>query len=430
MRKTLLIAAGMGMLLANVAFAQRSRGPGGRSEGRQDDEGLQVGDYAPSIEGKEWLNVERAEDRPSLIELRGMVVVIFFWVSWHEGGEYLLPIVNMLSYNPRLGRTGGVYTIGVTDADRKVTQPLMEKAKIFFPVAVESKAAEEYGYRGGFGVVVVDPEGKIAFKGGGRGDVDGMANAIIELIGEMPPTKTHPDEAKVCYRKLDEARDLVRKEEYTRARKLAREAFERSVLGDRLQSRTLELADLLEQLGYQRLAAFEPLMEQKKHDEAAELLRDVIRRFRKLDCYKDAKALYEKLREEDEDFDAAASRFDDEDAAARLYLEARDDVKGRRFGESYDKLNKIMTDYSKTQAAEYAEAMLDRMKRNRDVWALIVDHQAKAVCRPLLARARNLIEQARYDEADQILERIMTEYPNTTWAEEAVELRKKIPRRR
>jgi len=263
MRKTLLIAAGMGMLLANVAFAQRTREPSGRSGGRQNDEGLQVGDYAPSIEAKEWLNVEREEDIPSLVELRGMVVVVFFWVSWHQGGEALLPIVNMLSYNP-YGRTPTVYFIGVTDADRKVTQPLVEESKVFFPIAVESDAAKEYGFERGFGFVVVDPEGKIAFKGSGGGDISGTANAVRDLINEMPPTKTHPEEAKVCYRKLDEARDLVREEKYTRARNLAREAFLRSVLGDRLRSRAIELADLLEQLGYEQLAGFGPRMERKK----------------------------------------------------------------------------------------------------------------------------------------------------------------------
>ncbi|MFQ5806402.1 MAG: hypothetical protein ACE5I3_08125 [Phycisphaerae bacterium] len=416
MRKTLMLAAGIGMLLANVALAQR-----------KDDEGLQVGDYAPSIEAKEWLNVEEEVDIPSLAELRGMVVVLFFWVSWHEGGEHLLPVVNMLSYNPVIGRTGGVYTIGVTDADRKVTQPLIEEAKIFFPVAVESEAAKEYGYEGGFGFVVIDPEGKIAFKGSGKGDLDGAAKAITDLLKELPPTKTHPDEAKVCYRMLDEARDLVREGKYAKAFKPAQQAFERSVLGDRLRSKAWELRDLLEQLGYERLAGFEPLLEQKKHDEAAELLRLVIRRFRKLDCYKDAKKLYETLEEEDEDFKEAASKFNDEDTAARLYLEARDDLKARRFGKSYDKLKKIVTEYPKTQAAEFAEAMLDRMKRNKDFWARIRDHEVEAECKMLLARARNLKEQGRHEQAEKILRRIMIEYPDTVWAEEAVAELKDMP---
>jgi hypothetical protein len=426
MRKAFIVAAGIGMLFVDVAMAQR--GGGGSSE----DEGLQVGDYAPAIEAgdknRAWINVESADERPSMTELRGMIVVVFFWVSWHEGGEYLLPYVNMLSYNP-FGRTPDVYFIGVTDAKRDVTQPLIEDAKIFFPVAVESEAAEEYGLAGGFGFVVVDAEGKIAFKGSAPNDLNGMRNAVDQARQDSPPTKTHPDEAKVCYRRLDEARDLIREERYTKAYKVAQEAFTRSVLGDRLRSRTIELADLLEQLGYDQLAGFEPLFEKEKHNEAAELLREVIRRFRRLDCYKDAKALYEKLEEEDEDFKQAAAKFDDEDTAARLYLEARDDLKDRRFGDSYDKLKKIVTDYPATQAAEYAEAMIDRMKRNQAFWLLIVDHEARADCMSLLARGRNLAAKGRYREAERLFRRVADGYPDTVWAQEAIEELKKLPRR-
>jgi len=47
MRRTIVVAAGFGLLLPNLALAQRS-----------DDEGLQVGDYAASVEAAEWINVE------------------------------------------------------------------------------------------------------------------------------------------------------------------------------------------------------------------------------------------------------------------------------------------------------------------------------------------------------------------------------------
>ncbi|MHC4091925.1 MAG: hypothetical protein ACYSVY_16945 [Planctomycetota bacterium] len=419
MRKTLIVAAGIGVLLADVAWAQN-----------RDDEGLQVGDYAPAVEAgdnnKAWINVASADERPSMTELRGLVVVLFFWVSWHEGGEFLLPYVNMLSYNP-MGQTPHVYFIGVTDADRKVTQPLLDDAKVFFPVAVESKAAEEYGLTGDFGFVVIDPEGKIAYKGSGSGDLGGMSDAVTEALENSPPFRTHPDEAKFCYRAMDEAYDLIVDEKYAKAFRLAEEAFARSVLGDRLRSRTMELVDLIEQLGYDDLAAAEPFLERRKYNEAAEVLREVVRRFRRLDCYKDAKALYEKLREEDEDFKEAAGKFDEEDTAARLYLEARDDLKARRFGDSYTKLNEIVTDYPNTEAAEYAEAMIQRMKRNRAFWIQIEDHKVGGECRMLLARARNLKKQRRYREAEEVLRRIMTEYPDTIWAEEAVEELKNMP---
>ena len=414
MRKTLMVAAGIGMLLPAVALAQP----------RNEQKGPQVGDYAPSIEAKEWLNVTNEKEIPSLVELRGMTVVLFFWVSWHEGGDALLPYVNVLSYNP-FGRTPDVYFIGVTDADRAATQSVIDDNKIFFPVAVESKAAEEYGFENGFGFVVVDPEGKIAYKSEQGGELNAVVNAVQEIRKNMPPTKTHPAEAKVCYRKLDEACDLIRQGRFTKAYGEARDAFIRSVLGDRLRSRTLEMADLLEELGYDRLAGLEPLLEQKKYMDAAELLRDVIRRFRRLDCFKDADALYKKLVEEDEGFKKAASRFDDEDAAARL--EARDALKAQRFGESYDKLNKIVTEYPATQAAEFAEAMIGRMKQNKAFWAKIRDHQASGECRSLLARARNLIAQGRSREAERLLRRVADDYSDTVWAQEAIEELKKMP---
>jgi tetratricopeptide (TPR) repeat protein len=416
MRKTLMVAAGIGVLLPGLTLAQN-----------REDEGLDVGDYAPSVEAAQWINVESDEETPSLTELRGMVVVLFFWVSWHGGGQTLLPYVNMLSHDRQIGQSGGVFTIGVTDADRKATQELIQQAKIFFPVALESNAAEEYGFRRGFGFVVIGPDGKIAHKSAGQVNLSALRNAIIQVIDESPPTKTHPDEARICYRYMDEARALIEEGHYPRAFKSLREAMGHSVLGDRLQSRTSEMNDLIELIGYDRLDAFLPLMEQRKYDEAAEVLRDVIRRFRGLNCYREAKRLYQELREEDEDFQQAAARFDDEDAAARLYLEAREDLKARRIDDCYDKLNQVVTEYPETEASEYAEAMLARMKKNRSVWLQVEDHKAEPVCRQMLARARNLIGRRRFREAEELLRQVMNDYPNTIWAEEAMEELKNMP---
>ena len=422
MRRMLIVAVA-GLLAANVAWAQRG--------GSRDARGPQVNDYAPSIEASEWLNVVDRAEIPSLSELRGMIVVVFFWSSWQEGGENLLPYVNVLSYSG-WGETPDLYFIGVTDAERGATQPLIEDAKIFFPVAVGSHAAEEYGFSEGYGFafVVIDPEGRIQYKNeGSRGstDINAVVNAVNQIRENTPPTRTHPNEARICQRLLDQACDLMREGRNTQAYAKGREAFVRSVLGDRLQSRTLELADLMELMGYDRLAGVDPLLEQRKYDEAAELLREVIRRFRKLDCYKDAKARFAALTEEDENFKRAAAKYDNEDQAARLYLEARDLLKNRRFGESYDRLNQIMTEYPATQAAEYAEAMADRMKQNKAFWAQVRDHLAAGECQSMLARARVLITQGRLREAETLLRRVADEYADTVWAEEAVEELKKLP---
>jgi outer membrane protein assembly factor BamD (BamD/ComL family) len=208
---------------------------------------------------------------------------------------------------------------------------------------------------------------------------------------------------------------------------IMRDAFPRAVTGDRLKSELFEMNDLVESLGYDELAQVDPLLEQRKYDEAATVLREVARRYKGFDCYKDAKARYEELREENERFKQAADRFDDEDAAARIYLEARDKLSERRYGESYDKLQEVVTEYPDTQAAEFAEAMLDRMKRNSNFWKILKDYQAGTVCRGQLASARSLIGQRRYSEAEKILRAIVEDFPNTKWEREAVEELKRLP---
>jgi hypothetical protein len=418
MRKLLILAAGIGILFPNVAWSQ-SRD--------DEEEGIQVGDYAPDIEAKEWLNVERKADVPSLVELRGMVVVLFFWVSWHEGGERLLPHVNVLAHNSRIGEAGGAYIIGITDADRKATQSVIDEAKVFFPVGLESKSAEEYGFQTGFGFVVVDPEGKVVFKGSGGGDLQGTVNAVIQAMEDSPPSKTHPTKAKACYRYLDSIRDHLRDGKYYKVRRATEEVALRAVLGDRLASEAVELSDLANLLGYEQLARLEPLLEKEQYVDAAGLLRFIIRHYRGLDVYKDAKRLNKELQEENEQFKDAVGKFENEDTAAHLLLDARDELKGHKYTDSYDTLQKIVTEYPKTEAAEYAEAMLARMKRNRNFWSHIVDHQAAPECRTLLAEARNLIAQRRYREAERKLQQIMRDHPDTTWAQRAKEELKKIP---
>ncbi len=91
MRLAVIAALCVSVLFAGVAQAQ-----------------VKKGDYAKDIEAKEWANT----DEPiSLHELRGMTVVVFFWVSWHPGGEYIAPLMNIL--NSKIGKSRGVYVLGL-----------------------------------------------------------------------------------------------------------------------------------------------------------------------------------------------------------------------------------------------------------------------------------------------------------------------------
>ena len=418
MRQFMFLASAIAIVCSTPALAQDR------------DPEIDVGDYAPSIEAKEWINVAGEKEVPSLTELRGLVVCVFFWVSWHEGGETFLPYVNILQNSGSAWGPGGIYVIGVTDASRSVTEPLVRAAMVQFPVAVESESAkEDYDIPSGFGFVVIDPEGKVAFRSTGNGDLNGMMNTVDRLRTENPPWRTHPHESQQIYRLIDRSREAILRAEFPPATENVKEVLQRAVLGDRIMSEAFELIDLMDLLGYDHLSAFPVAYEQERFNDAVQLLRHVMIRYEGLDCGYDAKEQLTQLKEKDEEIKVAASRFLDEDAAARILLDARDLLKGHRYLQSFELLRQLTTEYPETEAAEYAEAMLSRMRANPRMANILRDRKAETECRSALARARSLIRLRRFDEAERILRRILDEHAGTSWAEQAKQDLINMPRR-
>ena len=175
MRRALITLTCVGLLLPGIALAD-----------------LEEGTYAPDIEAKEWLNTKELFDSEydepvSLSELRGMVVVLYFWVSYDSGGESFMPLVNMVENSDQLGRRNGVFLMGVTEADRERVEEMVQEERLLFPIALESSAAEEYEIESFPRVVVVDPNGKIAFTGLFGKDDRNFIQKIVDVLAENAP---------------------------------------------------------------------------------------------------------------------------------------------------------------------------------------------------------------------------------------------------
>src|SRR5262249_12484906 len=132
--------------------------------------------------------VDAGDEVPSLASLRGLVVVVVFWVSWHDGGEIMMPYITEAS-NRFSGY--GIMVVGMTDADLKSTKDIVRGAKFFGPVGCRSKTAKEYGFENGWGAVVIDPEGKIAFKGQPQ-EMNQWVQTFSQIFEKGKPTRTHP----------------------------------------------------------------------------------------------------------------------------------------------------------------------------------------------------------------------------------------------
>jgi len=404
MRTTLLALACVGILAAAPA------------RGQSDDKELKVGDYAPAIEGAAWIGV-RDQNAPSMSELRGMIVVLFFWVSFHEGGEAFMPLINQVQHHPAFGKRAGVAMIGVTDAERKAVEKEVLDNKITFPVACESKAHQEYGITTFPSIVIVDPEGKIAFKGVPSGDQ--IVQQLIDVIEKTPPYRSHPDEAARAVAEIQKAREFMAAGDFHRAFKTALVAWQRPVLGDPLKAEAFNLLELLEQMGRDQLADADRLLDAGDYREADRVLRTVRRLYRGLNPGDEARDRIDRLKDDSDDYKRAVSAHGDEEAAADLLYAAMDDIRGHALGRGHGKLSKILSDYPKTESASYAGQIIERMKANRNVWDIVKDYSAGPQCRQMLAQARNYKQSGRYAEARRLFERVLSEHPDTQWADEA-----------
>jgi|GEM_PF-926960 len=407
-------AAWFVVLLAATGFGQNNT----------QDTKLKAGDRAADFEAKEWMN---APDTPSLVELRGMTVVILFFQSVGGSQSLLLQVVNLLENSQNLGKSNGVMVLGLTDAKFDQVRDDLQAAKVLYPIGFESSVAkDDYGITAFPSGVIVDPDGNINWIGTIT-DANTIRQQLATAVQNFPPTRTHPVEARVVLRKIEEAKRHIAGGRYHKAFLASRQAVGRALFGDQLKSEAFTLVELLEAIGFDQLAEVDTLLETNRAREAARVLRRVKRDFRGLDCAKDAKARYELLHEEDDAFRAALGDVDAEIAAGRLLMNAVSEIRARRFGRAYDLLQSIMTDYKDTQAAtEYAQGILQRMKENKLVWSEVRNHQAESVCRQWLAQSKALIRQNKIAEARELLNRLLDRYDDTRFAAEAKDLLKNI----
>jgi cytochrome c biogenesis protein CcmG/thiol:disulfide interchange protein DsbE len=400
MRRLLTIA-----LIAGLAFSPIARAD------------LEVGTFAPDLEARDWLNTD---GRPlSLAELRGMMVVLYFWASWADASKQLLPVINELENNWVLGRKSGVFVIGVTESDRRrVEESVVKAERIFFPIALECEAARDYKITSFPRVVIIDPTGKIAYSGWPNNPEE-LPKKIIDLFSDTPPFRSHPREAELVRRALEEAKAALRAGDYRTAYIKMRDADESALIGDPLKLRVHELIDLIEALGRDELMRARQLLDEKDYAKATQAIREVARKFRVTRTGKAARRLLQSLKDAYPEVKQALEQSDREAQARAALTSAVELLWERKFGECHEKLRQIAADFAETPAGQDARKLLSRLEKHPRIMSSVRDYQARAECERLLAEARSFRQTGNYDKARQILRSIIEKYPGTSYADTA-----------
>ncbi len=377
---------------------------------------LEKGAVAPEIEAREWLNTE---EPLTLTDLRGMVVVLFFFTSFDAaGGQNLMTFINVMENSPGLGRSQGVIVVGLSDADRKRVEPILAREKAFFPVGVQSDTQQEYRISSLPRFVVIDASGRVSFTGM-PANAEDFSRAVRDAMAEVPPSKTHPAEARRVRMLLEEAREALRKEQYRTAYQAATDAAEIALAGDALRATCQDYVDLLEAIARDQLAGVDALVDQKNFAEAVRALRTVSRKFERFELGKTAQTRLEALRDQHPEI-AKILESQQSDAKARsLYAEAREAIEARQFGVGYRKLEEISNNYAGSEFAEHSAAILKRMRQNELVMREVRDVLAAKDCEMWLSQARSFIRANQFARAKELLNKVVEKYPGTRFDDQA-----------
>jgi tetratricopeptide (TPR) repeat protein len=311
-----------------------------------------------------------------------------------------------------------VYLIGLTDADREKVEEMLDKQLVRFPVGMESDSHEEYEINSYPRMVVIDPTGRVRWSGW-PADLGALREEVSKIHEEYPPVRTHPEEEEKVYRHLKEAREHLRAGRYRAAHDAASDAHESALTGDPLKMRCQNMLDLIDAVGRDLIAQAERAVDERRLEDAADLLQTVTQEFSQLAVARRAGKRLDELAEKHDKVKDWRTAGKEETIAGNILYRAKEAMFAREFGEAFDQLEEILDEYPDTEAAGMAETVIERMRKHDGVWGRVRDHLAEDECSVLLSRARAYMELDRYADARELLEKITADHPRTIWDDEA-----------
>lgn len=139
-------------------------------------QGGAVDTEAPEIAATSWLNSEPL----TLAGLRGKIVILEFWATWCPPCRQTIPHLAKLWEEYK---SQNVVLISLSDEDQETIEPFAKEQKMVWPMAIGSTTGETYGVRGIPHAVIVDPTGKVMWRGH---PAAGLDEALAEAVKKFP----------------------------------------------------------------------------------------------------------------------------------------------------------------------------------------------------------------------------------------------------
>jgi thiol-disulfide isomerase/thioredoxin len=142
---------------------------------------LKVGEVAPEISAKQWINSKRPL---TLAELRGKVVVVEFWATWCGPCIECIPHLNELQ-SKHSGENFQLLSL-VAEGHRTMDS-FLAKRHVEYPIGLESNSLDDYGITGIPHAFVIDRTGRIVWSGHSASpEMDKVVAKELELNSNLP----------------------------------------------------------------------------------------------------------------------------------------------------------------------------------------------------------------------------------------------------
>ncbi len=382
------------------------------SEPPSEPPGPKVGDPAPEIQAGYWVN-----SPPLRLEaLRGRIVIVEFWATWCPPCRTSIPHLNKL--HQTYGKQG-VVIVGLTREPADRVKPFAREIGMAYPVGGDSQSGGAYGVRGIPHAFIVDPSGKVVWRGHPMANLDEALEAQIE---KTPPTMMTAKEKAVALAMLDRADAALAEDDLAKAAGVLAKV-ERPDDDPAVRKRFAETRAALTERVEQAIAEAEKKIEAKAFYDAAAALSRLMKATAGTEASAKAKARLEALLADPEARAAIETTRRQAAADALLAQAPTDDPLAR-----IKVLDQVAARYPATPAGAKAAEEAAAMRANPETARRLREAAAAADCTSWLAMARNFIKADLPEKARPYLEKILETYGDTSFAAEARELLATLPK--
>ena len=369
-------------------------------------DGVTVGQKAPTIQAKSWLN---APGEVSLASLRGKVVLVEFWATWCGPCRKSIPHMNALAN--RLGRKGLV-VVGLTREDAQTVRSFMAstKTKMNYIVGCESHSSGVYGGKYIPRVFIVDRTGLVFWRGYPWEGLDEAVTRALSSVGKGLAT-TPASEPR-----LAPAREAYERGDYAIALELAEQIMADKASSQALSDGAGHLLVLVLEAGRDGLAETRALAKSRKYTEAINSLGDLAEQFVGTDVGKTAKSELLALRKNRNVIAALKSEAWDQNAAGIM---ARADalVERKQYARAVDGYKLVSSLYPRF--APEARQKAKRLLSDKQITAQAKEQRAITRAVDWLTTARRHVRLGQTVQARSSYRKVIRSYRDTSYARAA-----------